>query len=114
MVETFDLRTLRYLTEIICKIDRESFSIKHSLETKLSADLWNIAAQGDNEKAHPYLITMRTFNVKLQGSVILCSIKDASKQQAKQLEGVYFSNMRAGIDCIDVSWLTVKARVVSI
>lgn len=53
--ERFDLRTVRYLTEIICKVDRESFSIKRSLKTKLGTDLWNTLAQGRGEKGRHVL-----------------------------------------------------------
>lgn len=44
------LRTLQYLTKIICKVDRESLSIKPSFKTKLGTDLSNTLAEGNKRE----------------------------------------------------------------
>lgn len=42
---------MQYLTKIICKVDRESLSIKPSFQSKLGADLSNTPAEGNKRES---------------------------------------------------------------
>lgn len=114
-MERFDPITLQYLTEIICKVDREPISIKCSLKTKLDADLWNTVAQGRREKGRyvllkPFsLIKRKSQCCGSQVSCISFNQNIGPKQQAGFLDigGLFCLNyISEVISCVlqDISW----------
>lgn len=110
------LRTLQYLTKIICKVDRESFSIKPSLQTKLGADLWNTPAEGNkreyfdisgwNHNLYGFILGVSDYKVKLK-FFLKIKVNKTSKQPA------IISLLKCGTEmALTFLLLTIKPEIV--
>lgn len=86
------LRTLQYLTKIICKVDRESLSIKPSFKTKLGTDLSNTLAEGN--KRELFSVCISGSEASLARLHFKANSSTTTNKQAHNLQLFLFWNVR--------------------